>query len=284
MPGPVKDDVRTRRRFLKTAAGWLVATPIAGLWLACASKAGDGGDADAFAGDVPILDPGAEATPETTPEAQAETTGPARTLSPERFAILAALLDALIPGDPTSAGALDAGAADYLDALLGAFAVDPPRIFAGGPYSGRHGGLDGFSRFVPLTRVEAIAWRMRLEGSAGVPEREFNGPYKGLRQRYEVGLDAADAIARAAGGQGFAELSRDDRRGHIIDMDSDFLQMAYEHAVEGTFGDPVYGGNRNRSGWDAIGYEGDRQPLGYTARQMSDPAGDDWQGTAGGGT
>ena len=53
-------------------------------------------------------------------------------------------MDLLIPGDEWGPGAGEAGAADYVDRLLGAFAFDPPRIWAGGPYSGRHGGAPGF--------------------------------------------------------------------------------------------------------------------------------------------
>ena len=54
--------------------------------------------------------------------------------------------------------------------------------------------------------------------------------------------------------------------------DAEFREDSlYEHAVEGTYGDPVYGGNFAELGWAAIDYEGDRQPIGYSARQMAHP-------------
>ncbi|MBI4952296.1 MAG: gluconate 2-dehydrogenase subunit 3 family protein [Myxococcales bacterium] len=193
------------------------------------------------------------------------------TLAPRYYAALAALFDALIPGDATEPGATEARAAYHLDQLLGAFRTSPPRIFAGGPYSGRHGGLDGFSEFQPLTRVETLRWRTYLEGSLGLPEREWNGPVVGLRATYEAALDALEGEARLSYGAGLATLSREQRRSLVGGMDSGFRDLAYVHAVEGTYGDPVYGGNFEGRGWAVIDYEGDRQPLGFTAHEMAHP-------------
>jgi hypothetical protein len=192
-------------------------------------------------------------------------------LAPERFATLAATMDAFIPGDAASPGATIAGAAVYLDLLLGAFDVDPPRIFAGGPYSGRHGGEADFARFQPLTRVEELGWRTYLEGSHGRPERMWNGPVKGLQEIYSNGLDALDAAARDANGAPFWAMPLDARRSLLLGADKAFVDLVYGHAVEGTYGDPVYGGNVAEAGWRAIAYEGDRQPEGYTAREMAHP-------------
>lgn len=195
------------------------------------------------------------------------------TLSRGHFALLSATMDALIPGGPTP-GAIECQAPWYLDQLLGAFSVDPPRIFAGGPYSGRHGGLANFAQFQPLTRVERLRWQTYLEGSLGIPEREWNGPVVGLRARYERGLEALDAAAREAEGASFTLLELATRRSVLVAFDASFVQLVYEHAVEGTYGDPVYGGNVDGKGWTAIRYEGDRQPLGYTAEQMLRPDAD----------
>ena len=196
---------------------------------------------------------------------------PATTLTPERYAMLLSVMDALIPGDAASPGAVDTHAAWYLDQLLGAFKTDPPRIYAGGPFSGRHGGIDAFSTFQPLTRIETLRWRTYLEGDMGLPERQWNGPVKGLAQQYADGLDALNAASLKDNGKGLAEIDAD-AVGNLLDAGDDtFVQLVYTHAVEGTYGDPVYGGNFEQKGWKAIDYEGDRQPIGYTARQMSNP-------------
>ncbi len=182
-------------------------------------------------------------------------------------ALLSAVMGTLIPGASGRAGAVEAGAPAYLVQLLSAFESDPPRIFAGGPYSGRHGGLDGFSRFQKLTRVEELRWRTAIEGSQGIPEREFDGPVLGLRERYEQGLHAIDELA---GGR-FLELDAKERAAVLQKADDAFVALVYEHANEGTYGDPVYGGNLDRKGWLAIDYEGDRQPRGYSARELLHP-------------
>lgn len=168
--------------------------------------------------------------------------------------MVAAAADRLVPG------AAKAGVADYVDGLLGAFLVDPPRIWAGGPFSGRHGGEAGFEAFLPLGRVEELAWRTRIEGSQGIPEREWNGPVVGLQERYAAGL--------AALGVDFAEVDGEeqDRR---LDAEPDFRRLLHEHACEGRYGDPVYGGNRSGAGWAAIGFPGDVQPRGWTDAEVT---------------
>jgi hypothetical protein len=197
---------------------------------------------------------------------------PAHTkLSRARYVTLVAAMDALIPGDEASPGATLAHAAYYLDQLLGAFDVDPPRIYAGGPYSGRHGGEDGFSQFQKLTRVEELRWRTYLEGSQGIPEREWNGPVTGLIEKYETWLDVLDQSARDSEGAAFATLDVGTRSKLVQKADPELVSTLYGHAVEGTYGDPVYGGNHDQLGWAAIDYEGDRQPVGYSAEQMAHP-------------
>ncbi len=108
-------------------------------------------------------------------------------LSESEYQILSAACDRMIPPSENGPGATAAGVPDYIDGLLGAFLVDPPRIWAGGPTSGRHGGEAAFGRFHRLTALDELAWRMRIEGSDGRPEREFNGPVVGLQQRYRQG-------------------------------------------------------------------------------------------------
>ena len=238
---------RTRRRFLRDGVILVCAAPLVRALPGC-----EGEPAEALEIDGWIVPEGTH-------------------LPPEDFARLAALFDALVPGSPEEPGATECHAAWYLDQLLGAFDTDPPRIYAGGPYSGRHGGADGFSRFQPLTRVEELRWRTFLEGSKGLPEREWAGPVQGLEDRYLEQLDFLQSAGRGVHGQRFTLLDTDTRRDLLADLDPDFLQLAYGHAVEGCYGDPVYGGNSEMRGWTLIQYEGDRQPLGYTSWQMSHP-------------
>jgi hypothetical protein len=180
--------------------------------------------------------------------------------------VVAAACERLIPADPQlgAPGATEAHVADYIDGLLGAFSFDPPRIWAGGPFSGRHGGADGFSTFTPLDPLDELAWRTRIEGSRGIPERETNGVVVGWQERYRDGLAALGDDFAAA------EPAEQDAR---LDRVPAFKALLYEHACEGMYGDPVYGGNRDRVGWRFIRFDGDAQPRGYTDLEVS---GEDW--------
>jgi hypothetical protein len=178
------------------------------------------------------------------------------------YATLRAACAQMMPLDEGVPGADQAGVADYIDTLLGAFTFDPPRIWAGGPTSGRHGGAARFGHFIPLTRLDELAWRMRIEGSQGLPEREFNGPVVGLQERYRVGLAAlGDDFARADGSEQRARLRADD----------EFRELLWQHCCEGMYGAPEYGGNRDGVGWAYIGRDGDVQPRGYSDAEVSGP-------------
>jgi hypothetical protein len=179
----------------------------------------------------------------------------------EEYRVIEAAVARLIPTD-ADPGAREAGVADYIDGFLGAFAFDPPRIWAGGAFSGRLGGAAGFSSFHHLTALDELAWRTRIEGSLGIPEREWNGPVTGLQERYRLGL--------AALGADFADADGEEQDSRLR-ADEAFTALLYEHCCEGMYGPPEYGGNRNLAGWRYIGYEGDVQPRGYTDEEVSQP-------------
>lgn len=183
-------------------------------------------------------------------------------LTEPEHATLVAACNRLLPPDEGFPGAAELGAADYIDGLLGAFSFDPPRIWAGGPTSGRAGGEAGFERFHQLSAMDELAWRTRIEGSLGLPEREFNGPVVGFQQRYRQGL--------AALGHDFAEASYDEQ-GERLRHDEAFAALLFQHTCEGAFGAPEYGGNRSGRGWKSIGHHGDVQPRGWTPEEVSAP-------------
>lgn len=179
----------------------------------------------------------------------------------EQFRVMEGVCARLIPTDEDP-GATEAAVAHYIDGLLGAFSFDPPRIWAGGAFSGRAGGPAGFEAFHRLTPLDELAWRTRIEGSRGRPEREWNGPVVGLQERYAAGLDLL--------GEDFADVDGDeqDRR---LQANAEFTGLVYEHACEGMYGAPEYGGNRGGVGWSYIGLAGDVQPRGYSDAEVSGP-------------
>jgi hypothetical protein len=183
-----------------------------------------------------------------------------RFLTEHEHAVVGATADRLIPPSGAHPGGAALGVADYVDRLLGAFTFDPPLIFAGGPFSGRAGGAASFAAFLSLSRHEELAWRTRIEGSRGMAEREFNGPVRGWQEIYRDGI--------AALGADFTEVdtAEQDRR---LRGQRELRHLLYEHACEGAYGPPEYGGNRDLAGWHAIEFPGDSQPRGYTDDQVS---------------
>ena len=71
-------------------------------------------------------------------------------LTEHQHAVVAAAADRLLPPHDDHPGGAALGVADYIDGLLGAFTFDPPRIWAGGPFSGRAGGTASFEEFFAL--------------------------------------------------------------------------------------------------------------------------------------
>ena len=180
----------------------------------------------------------------------------ARFLSEEQLTTLGAVVDRVVPAEDGTPGALEAGAHESIDALLGAFRTDPPRIYAGGPFSDRAGSrVNHFERFLPLDAYEQKAWR---------------GKVRRFQEVYTAGLDAL-----AASTPGFATLPGP-ARDLVLQSSQDpavtaMMGLAVSHAFEGTWGAPEYGGNRDTVGWQAIGFEGDRQPRGYTDDEVLNP-------------
>jgi hypothetical protein len=196
-------------------------------------------------------------------------------LNAHELTTLTALTDRLLPGPPEdpAPGAVEAGVPRAIDLLLGAFNVDPPLIIAGGPFSNRAGSTgDDFAHFVPLDRQAELGWRIRLEGSLGIKEREFAGPVKGLQQIYREGLALLDELSQRAVEVNFADAAVSVQRQILGESRlRTFLGAAMTNTLEAMYGPPEYGGNRDGVGWAYIGYEGDVQPRGYSDAEVSQP-------------
>jgi len=189
--------------------------------------------------------------------------------TPEQLKTLSALCAHFIPGPPDDPdpGAIEAGVPQYIDLMLGAFMTHPLRIHAGGPFSMReHAGMhNSFMDFLPLDAIEERAWRTRIEGSKGLPEREWNGAVKGWQQTYVDGLKLLDE-------KDFTSLSPFKKRWLVRTAKGElgeFLDLAFKHTLEGMYGAPEYGGNINRVGWAYTKWPGDHQPMMYSDAEVS---------------
>ena len=104
-------------------------------------------------------------------------------------------------------------------------------------------------------------------------DRGLAGALSGSRDAYRAGLAALDRYARSSRGAPFASLSATDQDSVLIDVETGaatgsgagfdgssaaFFALVRTHTLQGTFGDPFYGGNANFVGWDLLGYPGIR--------------------------
>ncbi len=202
-------------------------------------------------------------------------TQPSTYLSESQLDNLRALVDRLIPED-MDPGAVAGCCAEAIDHLLAAFKTDPPFIFAGAPFSDRGGEAEnGFLEFIPLDPYEELAWRMAIEGSQGMPEREFNGPVKGMQQIYIEGLARLDERAAEQGFGSFSEMPAS--LADVILGDSsdaaiqDMVDIAFPDTLDAMYGPPEYGGNCALVGWGFTAFDGDVHPRGYTDEQVVTP-------------
>jgi hypothetical protein len=96
---------------------------------------------------------------------------------------------------------------------------------------------------------------------------QFERDLQSQLDRYRAGLDALEAEARAALGASFAELDADRQDALLRRVEAGrvatnwpidpaaFFYDAVEHAMEGFYGDPGNGGNRDGASWRMIGFE-----------------------------
>lgn len=92
-------------------------------------------------------------------------------------------------------------------------------------------------------------------------DRSLGGRYQDALSVYQAGLAALDS---AAGADGFAAADADTQdailtvaeSGQLVGAPPGFFTLLLNHTREGTFCDPVHGGNANFVGWDLIGYPG----------------------------
>jgi len=97
--------------------------------------------------------------------------------------------------------------------------------------------------------------------------RQFERDLRSSLERYRIGLDALDQEAHARAGQPFTELTPKAQTALLEQLEQgqvvtawaiapeNFFRQLVDHAMEGYYGDPGNGGNRDASAWKMIGFE-----------------------------
>lgn len=102
-------------------------------------------------------------------------------------------------------------------------------------------------------------------------DRTLAGPYPHLLSRYARGLRALSKHAKGRFGASFEKLNGEQQDSILGDLESGkitelrdgeaFFELLRTHVLEGVFGEPSYGGNKDMIGWKLVGFPG--QQWGY---------------------
>lgn len=88
---------------------------------------------------------------------------------------------------------------------------------------------------------------------------------KFFKDCYERGLAVVDEVSSKRFGQNFVALDHDQQITVLKALESgeaagndgcDFFSLILRHTMEGYYGDPEHGGNRDNASWKMIGFEG----------------------------
>jgi gluconate 2-dehydrogenase gamma chain len=158
-------------------------------------------------------------------------------------------------------------------AVVGAITAAPPAVL---------GQLLATVPYVNLSDTEAITLEAmvsrlipsdtngpgaREAGAARYIDRELGQALAAYRRVYASGLLALDRYARSTAGNPFFLLTPERQDTVLADLEQNrapgftpssaaFFDLVLGHTLEGTFGDPHYGGNQAFVGWEMLSYPG----------------------------
>lgn len=108
-------------------------------------------------------------------------------------------------------------------------------------------------------------------------DRALAGFMRDLQPVYRRGLAAIADLASERFGVSFADATGEQKKQLMAELDEltrnepddflgQFFRIVREHTIQGFFGDPAYGGNREAIGWKLVGFPGAQ--WGYSPEQM----------------
>jgi gluconate 2-dehydrogenase gamma chain len=158
-------------------------------------------------------------------------------LNLDEAAFIEALVDHMVPADDLTPKGTDVGINIYIDrALAGAWGKGD-RLYMQGP------------------------WKK------GAPSQGYQLPLTPA-QLFRAGIEGTNAHCRKTYGKTFDRLDEAQREEVLVGLSTAkinfesglpvrvFWGALYQTVMEGMFSDPIYGGNRNKAGWQLIGFPG----------------------------
>ena len=158
-------------------------------------------------------------------------------LNLDEQAFIEALVDHMIPADELSPKGTDIGINIFIDRALAGGWGKGDRLYMQGP------------------------WKV------GTPNQGYQLPLTPA-ELYRAGIPAANATCTKTYGKRFENLSEAQRQEFLLAWQGGkvtfeggpparvFFTMLYQNVMQGMFADPIHGGNRNKAGWNLIGFPG----------------------------
>jgi hypothetical protein len=236
-------------------------------------------------GTVAVLDGRSATAQDATPAAPADhgaMTGAVDTRAIQFFniheaATVDALVSRILPGTADDPGAHEAGVVFYIDQSLGGTNLGYTRkTYTQGPFP--------VVSEEPVS-VEAASSRDIYDYVNVAAEQIARYGYQSVlspQEIYRRGIAFVDAYAQSQFQMNFVDLSAEQQDQILTAMDEDtatgfegpsaraFFTQLRNDTIEGMFGDPMYGGNRDLVGWKLIGYPGAQRF--YTPEDIKNPA------------
>jgi gluconate 2-dehydrogenase gamma chain len=117
-------------------------------------------------------------------------------------------------------------------------------------------------QIIPPDQDEGAVWA----GVVNYIDRQLCGPFQNLQSSYRRGLAAVDQTSQSTYGKVFAELESPQQIQMLGRLDkgtapgpgwkqlpsSAFFAMVVDHAMQGFYGDPRHGGNREGVSWKML--------------------------------
>lgn len=222
---------------------------------------------------TPVASPAAEAPVDT---AAAGGDRPVEFFNLHEAATVDALVSRVLPGSADDPGAHEAGVVFYIDRSLSGTDLGYTRkTYTQGPFP--------VIREEPVS-VEAASSRDIYDYVSVAEEQISRYGYQSVlspQEIYRRGLEYVDAYAQSQFENTFVELSAEQQDQILTDMDEDtatgfegpsgkaFFTQLRNDTIEGMFGDPMYGGNRDLVGWKLIDYPGAQRF--YTPDDIKNP-------------
>lgn len=118
-------------------------------------------------------------------------------------------------------------------------------------------------QIIPPDQDPGASWA----GVVNFIDRQLCGPYKNLQSAYRRGLAGVDESSRILHGKVFADLSSEQQIAVLHQLENgkaagaiwnqassaEFFGYLVDHAMQGFYGDPRHGGNREGMSWKMLG-------------------------------